>query len=160
MAFTEIRNINGKKYYYRVVSVRNGDKVSKNRIYLGNGLTDSEIIKKEKEADKKMLVEKTKPNKEIEKIKSKITKVLKKNKVTKAGIFGSYSRGEQNKNSDIDIVVEINDSNMSLLGFIRLNRLLEGLLKRKVDLVEYSAIKPRIKERILKEEIRILWKEI
>ena len=160
MAFTEVRNINGKKYYYRVVSVRNGDKVSKNRIYLGNGLTDSEIIKKEKEADIKMLVEKTKPNKEIEKIKSKITKVLKKNKVTKAGIFGSYSRGEQNKNSDIDIVVEINDSNMSLLGFIRLSRLLEGLLKIKVDLVEYSAIKPRIKERILKEEIRILWKEI
>ena len=160
MAFTEIRNINGKKYYYRVVSVRNGDKVSKKRIYLGKGLTDSEIIKKEKEADKKMLVEKTKPNKEIEKIKSKIIKVLKKNKVSKAGIFGSYSRGEQNKNSDIDIVVEINDSNMSLLGFIRLNRLLEGLLKRKVDLVEYSAIKPRIKERILKEEIRILWKEI
>jgi len=160
MAFTEIRNINGKKYYYRVVSVRNGDKVSKNRIYLGNGLTDSEIIKKEKEADIKMLVEKTKPNKEIEKIKSKITKVLKKNKVTKAGIFGSYSRGEQNKNSDIDIVVEINDNNMSLLGFIRLSRLLEELLKRKVDLVEYSAIKPRIKERILKEEIRIIWKEI
>ena len=160
MAFTEIRNINGKKYYYRVVSVRNGDKVSKNRIYLGNGLTDSEIIKKEKEADIKMLVEKTKPNKEIEKIKSKITKVLKKNKVTKAGIFGSYSRGEQNKNSDIDIVVEINDSNMSLLGFIRLSRLLEGLLKIKVDLVEYSAIKPRIKERILKEEIRIIWKGI
>ena len=160
MAFTEIRNINGKKYYYRVVSVRNGDKVSKKRIYLGKGLTDSEIIKKEKEADIKMLVEKTKPNKEIEKIKSKITKVLKKNKVTKAGIFGSYSRGEQNKNSDIDIVVEINDNNMSLLGFIRLSRLLEGLLKIKVDLVEYSAIKPRIKERILKEEIRIIWKEI
>ena len=160
MAFTEIRNINGKKYYYRVVSVRNGDKVSKKRIYLGKGLTDSEIIKKEKEADIKMLVEKTKPNKEIEKIKSKITKVLKKNKVTKAGIFGSYSRGEQNKNSDIDIVVEINDNNMSLLGFIRLSRLLKGLLKIKVDLVEYSAIKPRIKERILKEEIRIIWKGI
>ena len=156
MAFTEIRNINGKKYYYRVVSIRNGEKISKKRVYLGKGLTDSEIIKKEKEADKKMLVEKTKPNKEIEKIKSKIIKVLKKNKVSKAGIFGSYSRGEQNKNSDIDIVVEINDSNMSLLGFIRLNRLLEGLLKRKVDLVEYSAIKPRIKERILKEEIRII----
>lgn len=156
MAFTEIRNINGKKYYYRVVSIRNGNKVSKKRVYLGAGLPDSEIIKKEKEADKKMLVEKTKPNKEIEKIKSKITKVLKKNKVSKAGIFGSYSRGEQNKNSDVDIVVEINDSNMSLLGFIRLSRLLGILLKRKVDLVEYSALKPRIKERILKEEIRII----
>ena len=156
MAFTEVRNINGKKYYYRVVSVRNGKKVSKNRIYLGSGLSDSEISKMEKYADKKMLVEKTKTNREIEKIKSKIIAALKKNKVSKAGIFGSYSRGEQNKNSDIDITVEINDKNMSLLGFIKLTRLLEGLLKRKVDLVEYSAIKPRIKERILKEEIRII----
>ena len=156
MAFTEVRNINGRKYYYRVISIRNGDKVSKNRVYLGAGLSDSEIIKKEEEADKKMLTEKIRPNREIEKIKFKITAVLKKNKVSKAGIFGSYSRGEQNKNSDIDIAVEINDEDMSLLGFIRLIRLLEGLLKRKVDLVEYSAIKPRIKERILKEEIRII----
>ena len=159
MAFTEVRNINGKKYYYRVISIRNGDKVSKKRIYLGTGLIDSEIIEKEKEADKKMSPKKIKLNKEIEKIKSKITGILKKNKVSKAGIFGSYSRGEQKKNSDIDIVVEINDQDMSLLGFIRLIRLLEGLLKRKVDLVEYNAIKPRIKERILKEEIRIIWRE-
>ena len=156
MAFTEVRNINGKKYYYRVVSIRNGNKVSKKRIYLGTGLSDSEIIKKENEADTKMLAGKTKPNKEIEKIKSKILAALKKNKVSRAGIFGSYSRGEQNKDSDIDIVVEINDEHMSLLGFIKLIRLLEGLLKRKVDLVEYSAIKPKIKERILKEEIRIV----
>lgn len=156
MAFTEVRNINGRKYYYRVISIRQGDKVSKNRIYLGAGLSDLEIIKKEKEADKKMLTDKTKPNREIEKIKSKITAVLKRSKVSKAGIFGSYSRGEQDKNSDVDIAVEINDENMSLLGFIRLIRSLEKLLKRKVDLVEYSAIKPRIKERILKEEIRII----
>jgi len=156
MAFTEVRNINGKKYYYRVISIRNGNKVSKKRIYLGSGLLDSEIIKKEKEADKKMLPKKMKPNKEIENIKSKIVEVLKKNKVSRAGVFGSYSRGEQKKDSDIDIAVEINDNNMSLLGFIGLIRLLEGLLKRKVDLVEYSAIKPRIKEKVLKEEIRII----
>ena len=49
---------------------------------------------------------------------------------------------------------------MSLLGFIRLIRLLEQALKKKVDLVEYNAIKPRIKEAILNEEIRIIWKEI
>jgi len=156
MTFTEVRNINGKKYYYRVISIRNGKKVSKKRIYLGSGFSDSEIIEKEEEADKRMSLEKIKPNKEIEKIKSKIVKVLKKNKVSKAGIFGSYSRGEQKKDSDIDIAVEINDKDMSLLGFIRLIGLLEELLKRKVDLVEYNAIKPRIKERILREEIKII----
>ena len=160
MAFTEVRNINGKKYYYRVISIRNGKKVSKKRIYLGTELSSSKIKEKEKKADKKMQQKSIKPNKEIEKIKSKIVGTLKKNKVIRAGVFGSYSRGEQKKDSDIDIAVEINDNTMSLLGFIGLIRLLEELLKRKVDLVEYSAIKPRIKERILKEEIRIIWKEM
>lgn len=160
MVYTEIRNLNGKKYYYRVISIRDKNKVSKKRLYLGKDLSKSEITKKESEADKKMLSQRLKSNKEIEKIKSKIAKVLKENKVSKAGIFGSYSRGEQNKKSDIDIAVEIDDNNLSLIGFIKLIRLLENILKRKVDLVEYSAIKPRIKERILQEEIRIIWKEI
>lgn len=156
MTFTEVRNINGKRYYYRVISVRKGNKVSKKRTYLGKELSNSEMAKREKEADKKMLPKKRKSNKEIEKIKSKITKILKESKVSKAGIFGSYSRGEQNKKSDIDIVVEIDDKDMSLLGFIKLIRLLEEILKKKVDLVEYNTIKPRIKERILREEIRII----
>ena len=82
--------------------------------------------------------------KDIEKIKKKIIPLLKKNKVVRAGIFGSYARGEQKKNSDIDILVEINDKKMSLLGFIRLGRELEEALRKKVDLVEYSVIKPLI----------------
>lgn len=154
MAFTEVRNIKGKKYYYRVISIRNGNKVSKKRIYLGAGLPGSEVI--EKEADKKMLPKKIKSMREIKNIKLKIIKILNKYKVKRAGIFGSYSRGEQNKNSDIDIVIEIKDSRMSLMGFIKLIGLLEEALKRKVDLVEYSAIKPRIKNKILNEEVRII----
>jgi len=156
MAFTEVRNINGKKYYYRVISIRNGNKISKKRIYLGTELSNSEIIKKEKEADKKMQTNKIKINKEVEKIKLKITDVLKKNKIERAGIFGSYSRGEQKENSDIDIVVEINDKEMSLIGFIALKMKLEDILGKKVDLVEYSVIKPLIKDRILNEEVRII----
>src|SRR3989344_4862740 len=149
MAFTEIRNINGRQYYYRVISIRNGNKVSKKRIYLGKGLSSSEVTKKEKDADTKMSSEKIIPNKEIESIKFKIIAILKKNKVSRAGIFGSYSKGEQKKNSDIDIAVEINDKNMSLLGFIELKLKLEDVLGKKVDLVEYSVIKPLIKNRIL-----------
>ena len=161
MAYTEIRNIKGKKYYYRVISVRKNKKISKKRIYLGVNLSNLELLEKEKTADEKLLYKKKeKINKEIEKIKAKIVPVLKKNKVTKAGIFGSYSRGEQRKKSDIDIVVNIEDKNMSLLGFIALIRILEEILKRKVDLVEYNAIKSRIKQKILNEEIRIIWREI
>jgi hypothetical protein len=160
MVYTEIRKINERKYYYRVLSVRQKNKVSKKRIYLGCELSKQDILLKEKKADEKLLNKKTKSNKEIEKIKSKITPILKKNKVTKAGVFGSYARGEQRKDSDIDIVVEINDKNMSLIGFIRLNLALEKILGKKVDLVEYGAIKPHIKEGILGEQIRIICKEI
>ncbi len=157
MAFTEVRNINSKKYYYRVISIRKGNKVSKKRIYLGTGLPDSEISQKEKIADKKLLPRQiNKTNNELEKIKQKIISILKKNKVSRAGIFGSYSRGEQRVNSDVDIAVKIEDKKMSLLGFIGLKLALESALGKKVDLVEYSAIKSLIKNHILNEEVRVI----
>ena|SRR3989344_3433280 len=155
MVYTEVREIKGKKYYYRVSSIRKGNKVSKKRIYLGFNLSNLHLLNKEKEADKKLITKKVN-NKEIEKIKTKIVPILKKNNVKRAGIFGIYSRGEQKKNSDVDIVVEINDKNMSLLGFIELKLKLGDILKKKIDLVEYSALKPLIKSRILKEEVNIL----
>lgn len=157
MAYTEINARNGRKYYYRVISVRKGKKVSKKRIYMGLELPKSKLQEKEKQADKILVTKENKRNNiELEKIKPIIIKILRNNKVNKAGIFGSYSRGEQRKDSDIDIVVNIQDKNMSLIGFIRLIKLLELALKRKVDLVEYNSIKPMIKERILNEEIRII----
>jgi len=96
-----------------------------------------------------------KKNKEIEKLKPKIVEILKEEKVKRAGIFGSYARGEQKKNSDVDILIELDDS-VSLFGFIGIKLALEDALKKKVDLVEYKTIKPRIKGRILQEEVKIL----
>jgi len=157
MVYTEVRNINGEKYYYRVISVRKGDKISKKRVYLGYKLSNPELLEKEKIADEKLLSKKVnKTNNEIERIKLKIKGILKKNRVSRAGIFGSYSRGKQKKNSDIDIAVKIEDKNMSLLGFIGLKLALEKALGKKVDLVEYSAIKSLIKNRILNEEVKII----
>ena len=157
MVYTEIRIINKKKYYYRVISIRNKNKISKKRVYLGFDLSKQELSNREKSADRQLLSKKiNKTNKEIERIKSKIIKILKMNNIQKAGIFGSYSRGEQKKNSDVDIVVKIKDKNMSLIDFIDLKFKLESKLGKKVDLVEYSAIKPIIKERILNEEVRII----
>lgn len=93
--------------------------------------------------------------KEIESIKEKIVPILKEHKVTKAGIFGSFVRGDQNKKSDIDILVEIPD-NRSLTEVIGLKLILEEALKRKVDLVEYELIRKEIKDNVLEDEIQIL----
>lgn len=86
-------------------------------------------------------------------IKQVIVPVLKKHKVTKAGIFGSYARNSFTENSDIDILVELTYP-MSLLDFIGIKLELEDILKKPVDLVEYKAIKPIIKDNILKSEVR------
>jgi len=160
MVYTETRKINERTYYYRVISIRNGGKVSKKRVYLGGNLSNTELSKKEKIADKELLPEKIRViNKEIEEIKPKIIGILKNNKVKRAGIFGSYSRGEQKKNSDIDILIQIDPTyskKISLLDIIRLEGLLEKKLGKKVDLVEYSALHHLLKDRVLKEEVKII----
>ncbi len=91
----------------------------------------------------------------IEEIKAKILPILKKYGVKRAGIFGSFVRGEETQESDIDILVEI-DRRMSLLEFVGLKIELEEALGRKVDLGEYEVIKPAIREQILSEEVKIL----
>jgi len=92
---------------------------------------------------------------EIERIKKVVLPILKKNGVTKAGIFGSYARGEQKKESDIDILIKLSDE-ASLLDFVGLKIDLEKALHRKTDLVEYNAIKPLIRKGVLEEEVGIL----
>lgn len=57
-----------------------------------------------------------KENKDIKKIKPKIKNVLKKYKIARAGIFGSYAREEAKKKSDIDILIEFDDSLLTLVG--------------------------------------------
>lgn len=157
MAYTEIKERNGKKYYYRVKSMRDGKKFKKKRIYLGKDLSKEELALKEGNADNKLnLHKKEKKLKTMEKIIPKIKKILKKNKVVRAGIAGSYARGEQKGKSDIDILVEINDPKMSLLGFVGLKLDLEEALRKKVDLVEYKMIRSEIRDNILKDEVKII----
>ncbi len=89
------------------------------------------------------------------KIKSKIANILKKHKIVRAGIFGSYARGEQKKNSDIDILIEPG-KDLSLLDISGLKIELEGVLNKKVDIVSYKYIHPYLKKKILESEIKII----
>jgi uncharacterized protein len=93
---------------------------------------------------------------DIDKIKKKIKKTLKSYNVVKAGIFGSYARGDQKPTSDIDILIKINDPKMSLIGLIKLEKELKNILKKEVDLIEYCSLNPMLKKDILREEKRII----
>ena len=91
----------------------------------------------------------------IEDIKRKTLPILQRYGVKRVGLFGSCVRGEMREDSDIDILVEI-EKDISLLDFVGLKLEIEEALGRKVDLVEYSTIKPLLKEKILNEQVIIL----
>ncbi len=102
---------------------------------------------------------KTKENKpdmeEIRRIRKIIVPVLKRNDVVKAGIFGSFARGEAKKGSDIDILIEFK-GRKSLLDLVGVKQDLEEKTRRKVDVVEYSTIHPLLKNQILHEEVKVI----
>ena len=94
--------------------------------------------------------------KNLEQIKQQLTKLKttleQKYQISELGIFGSYVRGEQHKDSDLDILVEFAEI-PSLLKFINLKNYLTYYLEIEVDLVHKSGLKPKIGKRILTEVI-------
>lgn len=69
--------------------------------------------------------------------------------VSRIGIFGSYARGEERGSSDIDVLVEF-ERPVNLFDFSHLKRFLSDQLGIRVDLVTPGALKPLIKDKILK----------
>jgi predicted nucleotidyltransferase len=93
--------------------------------------------------------------KEIKEILSSHKKELEeKYKVTEIKIFGSYVRNEQRKRSDVDILVDFYEV-PDLLEFIEIERFLEDMLGVKVDLVPKPALRPELRDSILREAIEV-----
>ncbi len=74
--------------------------------------------------------------------------------VKKIGIFGSYARGEHKRSSDIDILVELGQP-MGFFKFLELEEYLGDILKIKVDLATKNALRPMIKNNILKDVVYV-----
>jgi len=92
-------------------------------------------------------------HRKFEEIKDKVIPILMRHDVRRAAIFGSFVRGEEKENSDIDILIELEEKEkISLLDLASVKIELEEALGRSVDVVEYSAIHPLVKDRILKEQ--------
>lgn len=87
-------------------------------------------------------------------IENKIRPVLKQYGIKSASLVGSTAREEHSTISDIDLIIEI-DYSVSLLTFARIKRELETLLEKKVDLIERSALKTRLKQHILRDELQL-----
>ena len=76
---------------------------------------------------------------------------LKELGVKKVGLFGSFVRGEQTAESDIDLLVQFEPDKKSFDNFMHLSALLEELLQRRVEIVTTEALSPYIGPHILSE---------
>jgi predicted nucleotidyltransferase len=75
-------------------------------------------------------------------------------KATILGVFGSYVRGEQTHESDLDLLVRFHDG-ATLLDLVGLGDFLEEQLGVKVDLVSERAVRPELKDRILQDVVLV-----
>lgn len=87
------------------------------------------------------------------KLQAKRQSLVNNYKINKIGVFGSYVRGEQTSDSDVDILVEFNAP--IGMAFIDLADELENELKLKVDLVSRKSIRGKMWAFIEKEVIYV-----
>ena len=91
---------------------------------------------------------------EIEEILKRYKPILKERfNVKEIGIFGSYVRGEETQESDVDILIDFSEP----IGweFFDIKDILEEAIEKEVDLVTVGALKPRLKDIILEEVVYI-----
>ncbi len=92
---------------------------------------------------------------EVEKILKNFKNDIKQNyKAEVVGIFGSFARGEQKSDSDVDILVKFH-KDATLFDFMRLSMFLQEKIGIDVDIVPQDAIREELRERIVKEAIFI-----
>jgi predicted nucleotidyltransferase len=74
--------------------------------------------------------------------------------VRRIGIFGSYSRKNQNEQSDLDLIVEF-DRPIGMMAFVHLKNLLSDRLSLPIDLVTPDGLHPLIREQVLHEVLYV-----
>jgi predicted nucleotidyltransferase len=94
-------------------------------------------------------------NDQMKLVREKIIDILHRNDVKRASFFGSIVRGEMTDESDVDLLVEF-EGRKSLLDIAHLKNELEDALNRRVDVLTFRSIHPRLKDRILAEQVPII----
>ena len=123
-----------------------------------------ELAKQLSPMDKKCLVEQLSSELKSEEVKPKtleeITAILipykpfliERFKILELGLFGSYVRGQQTKDSDVDILVEFSQV-PTLFDLVEIEYLISDKLGLPVDLIDKKSLKTGIREQILNETV-------
>lgn len=99
-------------------------------------------------------------NRNIQDLIPFIKQYLKTQPISRAWLFGSYSRGEVTQDSDVDILVQYTDSDhISLFTISRIASALRKILGKQVDLVEEGCLLPFAEESANRDKILIYERE-
>lgn len=90
----------------------------------------------------------------INQIRQKATPIFNEYGITYAGLFGSFSRGNETQKSDIDIMIKLGKP-IGMFSYMRFINTLEGTLKRKVDIMTENSINKHVKPYALREMVTI-----
>lgn len=91
---------------------------------------------------------------------SKIREICEKHDLSFLGLFGSYATGDENEDSDVDILYEFKDGvKKSLLDIVHVKQNIEDIIHKPVDIVSRANIKPFLKQFIL-PETKTLYEEV
>ena len=91
----------------------------------------------------------------VEELRQKLLPILKQHQVSRAAIFGSSVTRTAKETSDLDLLIEF-EGEKSLLDLVALKLDLEAEINRKVDVLTYRALHPLVREKVLKQEVRLL----
>jgi predicted nucleotidyltransferase len=92
---------------------------------------------------------------DFKKYRNLILPVLNHYSIKRAAIFGSAAKGNMNVDSDVDLLIEAGND-FTLFKMLMLEEEISELIKRRVDLVEFRALKQSIKDEVLSSAISIL----
>lgn len=96
------------------------------------------------------------PNAEVRNMIPHMQRFFASQPVERAYLFGSCSRGEQTKDSDVDILVDLDKSQpIGLFQYVAMKLALEDMLHREVDLVESDELLPFAQESANRDKILI-----
>ena len=90
----------------------------------------------------------------INELKYEILQLGRENGMNNIRIFGSFTRGEERPDSDVDLLVEI-EEDRTLFDLIRFKHSVEDLLGRKVDVVSDRAVHVMLKEEIIDKAVQL-----
>jgi len=92
-------------------------------------------------------------------LEEKLVKICEENDIVFMAVFGSFVKGEQTAESDIDIAIELDESKpKSLLDLVHVENELSETFGRKVDLGIFSSLHPYIAEKV-KKEMRVIYEK-